>query len=296
MPLEIRRLNTCTFDQALRTWDEGFSDYAVDVTLSLDGFLSRLAAEAISPEYSFMAFQDDRPVGFLLNAIGFIGGRNVAWNGGTAVIPEFRSRGVAAALMEATIELYRELGVETATLEAISGNTKAIALYRRFGYQVIDELVFLRHQTALDPRAFEVKSSGEYSVREVSPEAVAQLGFYQHTAPWQSQSTVRSRKGAGALIVLDREGKEVGYALYQRTFDDQGLLVRLVLCQCGVNGRHSDTRAIVATALQTVYAPLAFQCTRTTHNLSTSNKALIELLLKLGFEPFVEQVQMTRSI
>lgn len=295
MPLELRRLNTCTFDQALGIWNEGFSDYAPDVTLSLDGFLARLSDVAISPEYSFVAFQDGRPVGFLLNAIGFIGGRKVAWNGGTAVIPEFRSRGIAAALMAATIDLYGELGVETATLEAISGNDKAIALYGRFGYEVIDELMLLRHDTTLDPAILQVGGGGEYSVREVPPQAVSQLRFYRQTAAWQTQSIVTSRKSGKGLIVLDREGAEVGYALYQRTFDDEGMLVRIVLYQCEVNSHHSDHRAIVATALQHVYAPLALQCTRTTNNLSASNEELIELLLGLAFEPFVTQVQMARS-
>src|SRR6185436_18626630 len=118
--LEIRRLSTCSFDDALKIWNEGFQGYFVDMTLSLDRYLSRLQREGLSPEYSLMAFSDGMPAGFLLNGIRTNAGRKVAWNGGTGVRPQLRGRGVGKALMRATVGLYQELGIQIATLEAIS--------------------------------------------------------------------------------------------------------------------------------------------------------------------------------
>ena len=40
---EIRRLNTCTFDEAVQIWNEGFKGYFVDMTVSLDAYLRRFA-------------------------------------------------------------------------------------------------------------------------------------------------------------------------------------------------------------------------------------------------------------
>ncbi len=34
--LEIRRLSACSFDDAVKIWNEGFQGYFVDMTLSLD--------------------------------------------------------------------------------------------------------------------------------------------------------------------------------------------------------------------------------------------------------------------
>ncbi len=62
--LEIRRLNTCSFDDAVGVWNEGFKGYFIDMTLSLDGYLTRLQTEGLSPEYSFVGFSEGQAVGF----------------------------------------------------------------------------------------------------------------------------------------------------------------------------------------------------------------------------------------
>jgi len=122
--IEIRPLSSCSFDDAVKIWNQGFEGYFVDLTLSLDNYLARLHSEELSPAHSLVAFCEGKPAGFLLNGIRMSAGRKVAWNGGTGVSPEFRGRGVGKALMRATIDLYDENGVEWATLEAISENEK----------------------------------------------------------------------------------------------------------------------------------------------------------------------------
>ncbi|MGH9881544.1 MAG: GNAT family N-acetyltransferase, partial [Pyrinomonadaceae bacterium] len=44
--------------------------------------------------HSFIAFVEGKPVGFLLNGIRNNSGGKFAWNGGTAVVPAFRGKGV----------------------------------------------------------------------------------------------------------------------------------------------------------------------------------------------------------
>src|SRR6185503_17480629 len=125
--VEIRRLNTCTFDQAVQIWNEGFKGYFVDMTVSLDAYLRRFVGDGLSTEYSFIAFCDGKPAGFLLNGIRSNAGKRVAWNGGTGVSPEFRGQGIGKLLVEAALELYAEQGVEIATLEALINNEAAIS-------------------------------------------------------------------------------------------------------------------------------------------------------------------------
>ncbi len=67
--VDIRRLDSCTFGEALRLWNEGFAGYPFDMTLSLDAYLSRLAALGLSPELSLAAFVGGRPAGFVLNGL-----------------------------------------------------------------------------------------------------------------------------------------------------------------------------------------------------------------------------------
>jgi len=292
--LEIRRLSACSFEDAVKSWNEGFQGYFVDMTLSVDRYLSRLQGEGLSPEFSLMAFCDGTPAGFLLNGIRTNPGPKVAWNGGTGVSPKFRGCGVGKALMQSTMDLYREQGVEIATLEAISENEAAISLYRQFGYEVVDRLVFLRHKGALSERAFEQPNNHSYSAVQVAPYLVGGLGFYQELAPWQGHWRSLNRHNGEALIVSNANDAAVGYALYRKKRDEQGRTVEIALHQCvAIPG--SDTDAIIGCALWSVFAPLELECTRSTHNFSKSNEAVNRLLHETGFQSFIEQVHMVRT-
>src|SRR5258705_5389904 len=68
--LEIRRLSGCSFDDAVKIWNEGFQGYFVDMTLSLDRYLSRLQLEGLSPQFSLMAFCTENRQGFFFMDLG----------------------------------------------------------------------------------------------------------------------------------------------------------------------------------------------------------------------------------
>ena len=291
---EIRRLSACSFDDAVKIWNEGFQGYFVDMTLSLDRYLWRLQREGLSPEFSLLAFCDGKPAGFLLNGIRTNAGRKVAWNGGTGVSPQFRGRGVGKALMRATIDLYKELGIQIATLEAISENESAISLYQQFGYEVVDRLVFFNHTGELNERAFPELNCQTYSTAQVAPYLVGQLEFYQESAPWQGHWQSLIRQNGEALIVSDADGAAVGYALYKKKRDEQGRITEIALHQCvAIPG--ADMEAIIGCALRSVFAPLELECTRSTYNFSKSNEAVNRMLHEAGFQSFIEQVHMVRT-
>jgi GNAT superfamily N-acetyltransferase len=289
----IRRLSACSFDEAVKAWNEGWQGYFVHLDLSLDRYISRLHWEGLSPEFSLMAFYEKRPVGFLLNGIRQDVGRRVAWNGGTGVSPDFRGRGIGKALLKAASKLYDELGIDVAMLEAISINDRAISLYRQFGYEIVDRLVFLQHEGRLDERIFIRPNSGSYSVARVAPYAVGQLEFYQNLAPWQAHWQSLSRYKGRALIVSDVSGAPVGYALYKKTCDEQGRIEKIELYQC-VARPGADAEAILGCALQSLYAAAELECTRGTYNLSNANE-VARMLLEAGFAPDVEQVHMVQQ-
>ncbi|MFD7525101.1 GNAT family N-acetyltransferase [Paenibacillus chitinolyticus] len=140
----IRKLSECTLDQAVQVWNAGFSGYLVDMTTNPDAFMTRQAYEQLSPQHSIVAFDGEQPVGFVLNGIRMAGGRTISWNGGTGVIPAYRGRGVGRKLIEASLDIYRKEGVNTATIEAFASNVPAIALYESVGYVTRDTLLVLR--------------------------------------------------------------------------------------------------------------------------------------------------------
>jgi ribosomal protein S18 acetylase RimI-like enzyme len=292
--IEIRRLSSCSFDQAVKIWNEGFKGYFVDMTLSLDVYLSRLVREGLSPEFSLVAFCDGRPVGFLLNGFRENSGRTIAWNGGTGVSPEFRGRGVGKVLVKATLDLYDEFGVDVAMLEAISTNEPAIALYKQFGYEVVDRLISLRHEGGLPEHLFNREHSKSYVAERVAPHVVGSLEFYEELAPWQTHWQNVSRNQGAALIVSDASGVPVGYALSKKTYDAQGRTTEIALYQC-VAKPGVDAEAVVACALENLYSPVELECRRSTYNLSKANDVVWKILEEAGFVVYMEQVHMMRG-
>jgi ribosomal protein S18 acetylase RimI-like enzyme len=290
----ISQLSTCSFNDALQAWNEGFQGYFVDMSSSLDKFLSRLQSESLSPEYSFLAFCEGRPAGILLNGIRSSDDVKVAWNGGTGVSPEFRGRGVGTALMRTTLDFYKRNSVQTGTLESISENERAIALYHNFGYQITDRLVFLEHEGSLD--SFSGSDTNAYSVQHVPPQRVGRLDFYDTTAAWQAQWQSLAINNGEAVIVKDRSGTDVGYVLYKRRLDDAGEVSSIALYQCVPRGGVLDREGVVRAALEKVYAPARLECRRTTYNLRVADNVVVEILTRAGFKNSIEQVHMKVSL
>lgn len=292
--LEFKSMNICSFQTAVEVWNEGFQGYAIDLTLSLDRFLSRLTANGISPEHSLVAFSEGKPVGFVLTALRTEGDMKLAWNGGTGVIPAMRGKGVGKALIDAAIELYETELVDVALLEAIHTNSNAIKLYEKCGYQIVDELSFLNTEQTVDHFAHAAKMD-EYHITHVPPEGVSKLAFYQKLSAWQTQAqSVRLNYGE-AFIVSDARSKPVGYALYKRVFDEAGKLSSVALFQCEVAPDRTDAKLIATFALNSVF-PLEDNYRRGTSNLRKSNKMVTDLLLNAGFTTFIDQVHMIKTI
>ncbi len=290
----IKRLSECTFEQALQAWNEGFEGYYSNMTFTMDRYTKKLGAEGISPELSVIAFDGDKPVGFVLSGVRMIDGKKVAWNGGTGVTTAYRRKGVGKALMNATLGIYREVGVDLSTLEAISENEKAIDLYKQNGYEIIDQLVFYQREASFDQIPFQLNENRSYHIKTGIPIDVTKLSFYQSLAPWQTQWF--SIQNGESVIIVDSSGEQIGYALFTRVFNPEEKKVAVILYQCEVKPERHDAQDIVRCALSHVFSPYDWEGKKMTFNISETNVFVIGVLKEEGFTLFTKQVNMRRLI
>lgn len=208
--MNIKTVDHCILEEVLNVWNEGFSDYFVPVNMEIDGFLNRMEKEGLDASSSFVVEEDGQLQGILLNAFDEKNGDMLAWNGGTAVHPKVRRKGVGRLLLQRAIEEYQVRGVKRASLEAIKENTGAIRLYEEFGYKIKDELITFKGH---------VDKQGTMDVTFIQPEELSKLSIYHDEVPWQCR--IESNRSAQAAVFYDQSKNPIGYALFKPIGDEE---------------------------------------------------------------------------
>lgn len=91
---------------------------------------------ALPSAASFIAWLDDKPVGLVNTFEGYstFKARPLLNVHDIAVLPAWRGQGIGQALLAACEAHARERGCCKITLEVLSGNTRALCSYERFGF------------------------------------------------------------------------------------------------------------------------------------------------------------------
>lgn len=292
MSLTWKRASELPIDQLIQVWNKSFEGYFVDMTMTVDQLQARFNRDQISLERSIVGFFDSEPVGLIMNAFQAIRGQNVAWNGGTAIIPKFRDRKLGRFFMEQVFKIYQKQEVQVAFLEALAENTRAIRLYQRMGYEIIDRLHFYSFRTVGAWTGF-TQDSPNWIARSVTSKEVSKLCFYQHFAPWQTQWD-HIPEGKGMILELPEYGP-VAYALYRLATDEAKAQTVVTLYQVGF---HPDFQQHEEANEQLIHHLFASHqdssLIYTTVNLSERNHVFIRKLQQYGFTQTIEQVYMKK--
>ncbi|MFC7684470.1 GNAT family N-acetyltransferase [Ureibacillus sp. GCM10028918] len=273
--MNIKTIDTCTLEEVMNIWNEGFSNYFVPVRDNQNSFIKRLANEDLDSTSSFVAEEDGVLQGILLNGFRENNGEILAWNGGTAVHPNARRKGVGRMLLQKSIEEYKARNVKRASLEAIKENKAAILLYEELGYKMKDELIFFKGS---------VEKKATINVEFTRPELLPHLPIYNEDVPWQC--LVKSNLSAQAAVFTNQFKIPIGYVLFQQT-----------------DSETKQTKFLQIELLETVtldefYAMLSVITEGegfTTVNTPLSSRAA-KYLINLNTEEIIRQVWMEKEI
>ncbi|MGG3470626.1 GNAT family N-acetyltransferase [Neobacillus pocheonensis] len=283
MQITFKKLTECTIQDVVTAWNRGFEGYFVKIDMTPELFFNRVVNEGLSLNHSIVGFDSDEPIAILMNGFRTINGKKTAWNGGTGIATDYRGKGVSKLLMEETLKIYREEGVEVATLEAIKENERAIRLYQSYGYEITDSLVYLSG-------ALKVTTMTSIQTDSIRPEQLPLLPCYKEDLPWQCQW--QSVKSGVAQVYYDEAGNPLGYSLFKRVWNQAGKLEKVFLYQLellvDVSGKTIDGIFTKITDHVDVAVNLM------TINASLTNPA-IQYLLENGFTKATEQVQMVKK-
>ena len=289
----IKRLDACTFQQAVDLWNDGFSGYYSQMSMDLTKYLNKLTEQSIRPDLSVAAFVDDQPAGFILVGVKTVNGRKFGWNGGTGVSPAFRRRGIAKLLMMKAAEILKEEGIDVAMLEVVQKNAGAVAVYESAGFRIKAELIGMKRAGALPADTFHAgESAGKYKMEHASPGRIGGLPFYRKEAAWTSQwFNMRDNDG---LLIIDEQGQIAGYALARRKLDAWGKTVSIRLFQCETDPVRADKEPLTKALLAAVFSPMEEDCERIADNLALADPTAVRLLQDAGFETEYTQYLMMK--
>jgi ribosomal protein S18 acetylase RimI-like enzyme len=276
-----RLLTAADFHPLYECFLEAFSDYQINRQMTEEQFEQRVKRDGVELELSAGAFDNERMIGFYMNGRGMWHGQATAYDAGTGVVPAYRRSGVAIQLFDFIAPRLKERGIKQYLLEVITSNERAVALYRKLGFEETRTLAALRANEA-------VKTAGDVegvSIRQMDePDWDVFCAYWDGEPSWQnSMDAVERIRNQCQIVGAFVDEKCVGYGI---VFKPSGILMQLAVAQ--EFRRRGIGRRILAS--------LSGDRVLKTNNVEEKLKGTLEFYKACGFEIVLRQFEMIRSL
>ena len=190
-----RLLSSADSTKLFECFLEAFSDYQINMRVPRDEFEQRLVRDGVQFDVSAGAFDENRMVGFYMNALGEWQGKHLAFDAGTGVIPAYRRQGIAEELFTFMVPQLKAAAAEQYLLEVLTGNERAVTLYRKLGFVETRRLAVFRRSAA-------VTSGAEPGIRRIDePDWELFRSFWDGDPSWQNSIEAVERVANDRVVV-----------------------------------------------------------------------------------------------
>ncbi len=280
--LAYRTLNNASIETLHEAFQNAFSDYQVEMNLSIETFKQMLQRRGYAPEISIGAFKDDRLVGFVLNGLRNLNGKTTVYDIGTGVIIDYRRQGVTSNMLLNVKEVLKQNQIEQYLLEVIQSNTSALQLYKKEGFKIGRNFSCFK----IDKKSYAPVKN--HKVEHTDQMAWEQLReFWDFEPSWQNSiDSVNAVSKEFLYSIVHYDNTIAGYGIInKKTGDIPQIAVKKVYRGNGI-GRSIVTDLIENTESKKI----------SILNVDDESKCMKDFLLKLEFEPIVSQYEMLLHI
>lgn len=138
-----KKCSEVDIDLVFNAFNNGFEDYIIKVQMLQEFFIKRFfGSEGNSLDLSFIALDEDKPIGVVLGGVKVYEGIKTMRCGTLAIQKGYRGLGISQQLMKLHKEEAVKQGCRQLFLEVIVGNDRAVNFYKRLNYEKIYDLSY----------------------------------------------------------------------------------------------------------------------------------------------------------
>ncbi|WP_106914553.1 GNAT family N-acetyltransferase [Chryseobacterium aurantiacum] len=280
--MEFKTLKNLDVEELLSVFNLSFSDYVVPFHLTRELLNFKIATEKIDLSLSVGAFENEKLIGFILQAEKMENGEGMAYNAGTGVVPEGRGKGLVRKMYDFIIPVLKEKNINTLVLEVIDENQKAIRAYENLGFTIVRRLLCFNGN--INP----MKDNPEIVIKELTGfQWETFCSFWDIEPSWQGSAFVLKDMKKDCTVLGAFKGERlVGYAVYNSK-------VRKIY-QVAVDKNYRK-QSIGTTLFEAIKSNINGQ-TVSLNNVDEISEGTRIFLNKIGLENKVSQFEMKREI
>ncbi|AWI25999.1 GNAT family N-acetyltransferase [Flavobacterium pallidum] len=280
--MEIKTLENIPLQYLAETFNAAFADYILPFQLTQSDLESKMLSENIRLEDSVGVFTDTRLVGFMLIGTDLFDNKNIAYNAGTGVIPEFRGQQLTQNMYAFLAPYLLEKGITTHQLEVITKNERAISTYKKIGFKQQRLLNCFKGNMKVPENdiSFKIDSAP-------LPDETVISKFGNHRPAYQNSfNTIKRNPAQHICYTASAENTLAGYIVFSEA---NGRVKQF--------GVHPGLRKLgIGHALFHKVQQIIGNKPVTLINLDTADKGSINFLEKIGFEETLQQFEMRMEI
>ena len=212
--VRISPLTNADFDQVHATICRGFSTDSFQFRITAEDLNERLIQNGYDPQSSLGAFVDDSMVGVWLTGIRMIDGARTAYGAGTAVLHEWRRRGIAQTMAFLIEGMSIQSKTERFVLTTFTDNIPAINLYEKNAFFISRPLVSYK----IDAPSFPADAANDIGVVQAGLKDVIHLRerFLGFEPSWRnSWQSIEAIEESTVTALVRKGSEEIAYGIFQ---------------------------------------------------------------------------------
>lgn len=276
--MEIKNLSGTSLSDIVGCLTASFEGYFVQLPDDIGYWEKRYANARVDYNLSFGAFDNGKLVAFIINCIDTVNSIKTAYNTGTGVLPAYRGQKLVDQLYNHAFPVLKAERVEQLCLEVIQKNERAIAVYKRLGFEISHDLPCFTGRISL-PVKEDIEIT-EIKYKLALPYIEEATNYYSWDFNLQAIKTAQKQ---WRYFTVSEKGKYLGYFVLNPTGNT---IVQLELNKGLGNGNWKTL----------VYAISTISPEIRVLNVNANRTTLIATLLQAGLENNIDQYQMERAI